>query len=261
MTTPKHPRTQPACGDRAFMRALGDAALLEAMRRGEEAAFREFIVRFEKQLDQNARRLGLAGGERRTIVAETLDDAALMLIIPGRATPRSLPAYLIVALRNRLRNELRSRKRSSVREGQPGTHAADDSDGSLLYSEAARRDSAGPAWEPAAASPAVVALSAALVGDLTEEERVLLVWVSHHVPYREIAAWLDVGYAAVGKRVERLRTRLRARAEQYLDSLPDAERSELRALLARGAIPGRLDPLSAVAPRVTSNNTREGVSR
>lgn len=261
MTTPKDPRTQRACGDRMSMRALGDAALLEAMRRGEEAAFREFIVRFERQLDLHARRLGLVGGERRTIVAETLDDAALTLIIPGRATPRSLPAYLVIALRNRLRNELRNRTRSRVREEHSGDAAAEDTDGSLLYSEGTRRDSAGPAWEPAITSPTVVALSAALVGDLTEEERVLLVWVSHHVPYREIAAWLDVGYAAVGKRVERLRARLRARAEQHLESLPDAERAKLLVLLARGGVSGRLDPVPAAVPRVSSTNPREGVSR
>lgn len=260
MTTPKHTRT-PACGDRASMRALGDAALVEAMRRGDEAAFREFIVRFERQLDQYARRLGLTGGERHTVIADTLDDAALALIVPGRVTPRSLPAYLVTALRNRLRNDVRAGSRSRVRE-QRATHGAtDDHDAPLLCSEGALRDSAGPDWQPPTASPAVVALSAVLVSDLTDEERVLLVWVSHHVPYREIAAWLDIGYASVGKRVERLRARLRARAELHLASLGDAERAELSVLLSRGAAPGRFEPLPAAAPRAARNIPREGVSR
>jgi len=97
---------------------LGDAALVEEMGCGAEAAFREFIIRFEDQLDRHARRLGYAGVERRTIVAETLDDAALALIVPGRPTPRSLPAYLVTALRNRVRNERRSDARSRVRRAR-----------------------------------------------------------------------------------------------------------------------------------------------
>ena len=261
MTTPKHTRTPAPDGDRAYMRALGDAALVDVMRRGEESAFREFIVRFERQLDEYARRLGLAGGERRTVVSETLDDAALTLIIPGRPTPRSLPAYLITALRNRLRNDARGGARARVREERATHDTGDGGWGSLLCSEGALRDSAGPAWEPSTASPALVALSTALVNDLTEEERVLLVWVSHHVPYREIAAWLDVGYATVGKRVERLRARLRARAELHLASLPEAERANMRALLARGAVPSRRDAVSGAAPRAARNIPREGVSR
>lgn len=260
MTTQKHTYTLPPCADRASMRALGDAALLDAMRRGDEAAFREFILRFERQLDQYARRLGLMGGERRTMVAETLDDAAMTLIVPAHGTPRSLPAYLITALRNRLRNDVRAGARSRVRE-QRATDDATHHDGPLLCSEGALRDSAGPDWEPPIVSSAVVALSTVLVNDLTDEERVLLVWVSHHVPYRDIAAWLEVGYAAVGKRVERLRARLRARAERHLASLPDAERAELRALLSRGAVTGRFDPLAAAPPRAARNIPREGVSR
>jgi DNA-directed RNA polymerase specialized sigma24 family protein len=247
---------------RASMRALGDAALVDAMRRGEENAFQEFIVRFECQLDQHARRLGLAGDERRTIVTETIDDAALSLIVPGRATPRSLRAYLVTSLRNRLRNDHRTSARSRVREIS-STYAPDgEVDESLGCSEASLRASAGASAEAQGTSPAVYGLASALMRELTAEERELLGWVSHHVPYREIARWLDVGYATVGKRVERLRARMRTCAALHMSMLDVSESAQLEALLARGAAPDRLDS-SVVSTLRTARgkNPREGVPR
>lgn len=238
------------------MRALGDAALVEEMRRGNEMAFREFIVRFEEQLGRHARRLGYVDAERRTIVAETLDDAALTLIAPGRPTPRSLPTYLVTALRNRVRNERRSGARARVREG-----LADRGDQRpLACSEGSLQASAGPSWEPPTPSPAVAGLCAALVGAMTDDELRLLSWVSHHIAYREIAAWIGIGYAAVGKRVERLRARMSARATAYLATVSTSERAALESLLARGAVSNRLDAATAAfaALRIVP---REGASR
>jgi DNA-directed RNA polymerase specialized sigma24 family protein len=244
----------------ASMRALSDAALVAEMRSGEEAAFREFIVRFDAQLDRSARRLGLAGGDRRVAVAETLDDAALSLIVSGRPTPRSLRTYLVTSLRNRVRNEHRNGARSRVREGR----AVQDrnADTPLLCSESSLRASGGPDYEPTEPSPAVTAFAKSLVGDLTADEHQLLGWVSNHVPYREIAAWLDVGYAVVGKRVERLRARLFARADTHLATVGSTDREHLRALLARGAAASPLEPRPAAPPRVAASTIpREGASR
>jgi DNA-directed RNA polymerase specialized sigma24 family protein len=245
---------------RHSMRALDDAALIAEMRCGDETAFREFIVRFEDQLDRHARRLGYVGAERRMIVAETLDDTALALIASGQPIPRSLPAYLVTALRNRARNERRMGARARVREGRVDRDPDRDEDLPLACSEGSLRASAGPSWESPAPSPVVAGLAAALVSDLTDDEHELLAWVSHHVPYREIAAWLGVGYAAVGKRVERLRGRMRARAAAYLAVVSTSERAALESLLLRGAVPGRLDAPSAgfaSARKVP----REGASR
>ena len=244
------------------MRAVSDAALVHAMQRGDELAFREFIARFERQLEQYARRFGLGTIDRRTIAAETMDDAAMNLIAPGRATPRSLKAYLLTSLRNRLRNEYRSGARARVREGHAVHDAAGDVGAPITSSQDSLRASAGPAWEPVDVAPAVTSLANLLVSELTDDECELLSWVSNYVPYREIASWLGVGYAAVGKRVERLRTRLRARAETYLATLPVRERAQLHALLSRGAVPGRLEPRPVVAPRAAARTIpREGVSR
>ena len=247
---------------RATLRAMSDVALVVAMRNGEEAAFREFILRFEVQLEQHARRLGLSADERRVLVADTIDDAAIYLIAPGRAAPRSLRGYLVTALRNRHRNDNRTSARSRVREERVPPAGADGTDGTLGSSEEALRTSGGPGWSPPHLSPAVAALAAALTRGLDDDELLLLGWVSHHIPYREIATWLDVGYATVGKRVERLRARLRARAVEHLAGVPPTERVQLDALLARGAAPDRLEPPPLAAARAAVRPIhREGASR
>ena len=215
----------------AAARALGDQALVDAMRHGDSSALREFLLRFEPLLDHHAHRLGASGGERDDLVGETLEDAALTLVAPNAATPRSLPAYLVTSLRNRIFNSRRTAGGARrVRESALGDHASADD---ALCSESSQRASAGPAWEPPRPSRAVASLAIALLADLSDDERLLLVWVSHHVPYREIASWLGIGYAAVGKRVERLRTRLRARADRHLATSSDAERRVLETLFTR----------------------------
>ena len=236
----------------AAVRALGDASLVDAMRHGDMRALREFLVRFEGLLEHHAHRLGASGGERDDLVGDTLEDAALALVVPNATTPRSLPAYLVASLRNRILNRRRAagtvrRVRESALADRP---AADDA----LCSESSQRASAGPSWEPPRPSRAVASLATVLLDDLTEEERTLLVWVSHHVPYRDIADWLGIGYAAVGKRVERLRARLRARAELHMAAANDSERRALETLFTRaGPLAARMPPSALVRPARASS--------
>ena len=81
----------------------------------------------------------------------------------------------------------------------------------------------------------------------------MLVWVSHHVPQREIAAWLGVSYAAAAQRICRLRQRLRASAARYVATLPAAERDEIARFLRRamraGASDDSSDPPARDAPQ------------
>ena len=212
-------------------RALGDGPLVDAMRRGEMGALREFLLRFEPLLEHHAHRLGASGGERDDLVGDTLEDAALALVVPNAATPRSLPAYLVASLRNRIFNSRRAS--AGVRRVRESAVCDRATAADALCSESSERASAGPGWEPPRPSRAVASLAAVLLADLDDDEQLLLVWVSHHVPYREIAAWLGIGYAAVGKRVERLRTRLRARADMHLAASGDAERRALETLFTR----------------------------
>ena len=242
-------RPQEARADRPAhaARALGDAALVEAMRHGDTAALREFLLRFEPLLEHHAHRLGASGGERDDLVGETLEDAALVLVMPNATTPRSLPAYLVTSLRNRILNSRRAgRTARRVREATLADRPTGDD---ALCSESSQRASAGPSWEPPRPSRAVASLATALLADLGEDERMLLVWVSHHVPYREIAEWLGIGYAAVGKRVERLRARLRARAELHLAASSDTERRVLETLFTRaGPLAARMPPPALARP-------------
>lgn len=122
-------------------RALGDAALVDAMRRGDTGALREFLLRFEPLLEHHAHRLGASGGEPDDLVGETLEDAALALVVPNAQTPRSLPAWLVASLRNRLLNARRAAgsvrrvRETALRDGP----TADDA----LCSESSQRASAG----------------------------------------------------------------------------------------------------------------------
>lgn len=233
-------RDQTTDSPTSAARALSDAALVDAMRRGDTAALREFLLRFEPLLEHHAHRLGASGGERDDLVGDTLEDAALALVVPNATTPRSLPAYLVASLRNRMLNSRRATGGARrVRESALGDRASADD---ALCSESSQRASAGPGWEPPRPSRAVASLAAALLDELSEDDRLLLVWVSHHVPYREIAAWLGVGYAVVGKRVERLRARLRLRADRHLAASSDAERRVLDTLFTRAT------PLTARVP-------------
>ncbi len=226
------------------LHALGDRALVDAMRAGDSLAIREFFLRFEGVLEAHAQRFGVSGGERDDAVGETLEDAAMALLAPNAPVPRSIPGNLVTALRHRLLNAQRGSRRAAARARDPGAPAEYSVDAALC-SESTLRASAGPAWEPPRPSRVVASLVETLFADLSEEDRALLVWVSRHVSYRDIAQWLGIGYAAVGKRVERLRTRLRARAELHLASLDNAGRLAVETLLGRGAPSPIRHPMSA----------------
>jgi DNA-directed RNA polymerase specialized sigma24 family protein len=238
-----------ARGDRpaTAARALGDTALVEAMRHGDTVALREFLIRFEVLLEHHAHRLGASGGDRDDLVGETLEDAALALLVPNAATPRSLPAYLVASLRNRILN--RRRAAGTIRRVRESTLTDRPTAEDALCSESTQRASAGPSWEPPRPSRAVASLASALLDDLGEDEQLLLIWISNHVAYRDIADWLGVGYAAVGKRVERLRARLRARAELHIAASSDSERRVLETLFTRvGPLAARMPPSALARP-------------
>jgi DNA-directed RNA polymerase specialized sigma24 family protein len=174
--------------------------------------------------------------ERDAFVTELLDDAIMRLVAPGARMPRVLAAYLVTALRRRVYNARRSalRRVRVVREASPLAENV-ELDASALTSEATRRASAGPDAEPLVISPALARLIERLVRQTTPVERRLLDWSANHVPQREMAAWLGIGYEATGKRVRRLRARLAVAARAYLISLEPAERAELERIIARAA--------------------------
>jgi DNA-directed RNA polymerase specialized sigma24 family protein len=230
--------------------AMGDPALVAALRCEDEGALREFFLRFRPALELAARRLRVDPGERDALVDDCLADVAVHLITSDAPPPRSLPAYLARSLRNRVLNSLRSRDRDERRLGEG---LAEPSEGALAAccSEHAVRSSSGP-LHAAPLSPALRRLAAALEDPLTEEDRLLAVWMSHLVPPPEIAAWLGIASKTAAKRIERLRERLQLAAFRHLDATDSDERRELLIFLDRAALaPGpaaRFAAARAAAP-------------
>ena len=62
---------------------------------------------------------------------------------------------------------------------------------------------------------------------LTEEEEMIMSWVSHNVSQTDIAEWLGSTPGAVRTRVWRLRNRLKETSERYATAFTGRERREL----------------------------------
>lgn len=222
--------------------AMGDHALLAALRCHDERALREYFLRFRPGLARAARRLQVDPGELDSLVDDVLADVAVHLITSEVPAPRSLPAYLARSLRNRVLNEVRSRDRAERR-------LVEEADSPAATSPASAEG--GPPL-----SPALQRLAAALEAPLGAEDRLLTVWMSHCVPRHEIAAWLGITTKAAAKRVERLRERLQLAALEYVEGTEGAERRELLAFLGRAALapkPAARLVAAGAAPRGTAH--------
>jgi len=214
--------------------AMGDHALVAALRCEDEGALREFFLRFRPALVLTAARLGVEAGERDSLVDDCLADVAVHLIGSAGPPPRSLPAYLARSLRNRVLNDLRTRARAERRLAED---LADTPEGAVdaCCSDHAVRSS-GTRDDPTPLAPALGRLAEALGATLGEEDRLLAVWLSHCVPTREIAAWLGLGERTTAKRIERLRERLQLAAVAIARRLEMAKRRELLAFLGRASL-------------------------
>lgn len=258
-STPRNAGPAPLSSTAA--RALGADSLLVAMRSGDEAALREFLLRFHPLLVHHAEKLRIAPADREDLVVEVLEDAALRLTAPVAPLPKSLAKYLMKALRNRYFTSRRASARGERVVGEWPEHpvSADDAALTLLVSEGSRRAASGPWGDESGPSDALARLSDALIVALTAEELQLMVWTSNFIPYREIGSWLDVGYAAVGKRIERLRARLRAHAVAYASALPDGEREQLARFFHRAGLGADLREGIPLRPSVPSSTPTSGI--
>lgn len=231
---------------RRAMRALGDGALVLAMREGKPEAWREFDDRFRPLLELYAERTGIPRGDWDACVVAVIDDAAMRLATEGCEIPASVPAYLVRAAhhaRLHLKRDGQRRDRSyelaardSGRQGVIGT----------LCSAAALRDSEDPLER---ADPRVHAALSRFVSLLEEhldvEERHMLGWVGEGVQRREIAAWMGANYEAVRKRILRIGARLRRMMPTLLLQLAPEDRVEVQRLLKRFNVTGDTAPPAA----------------
>jgi DNA-directed RNA polymerase specialized sigma24 family protein len=218
---------------------LGDRPLIVAMRCGSTAAVREFVVRYRPMLVLAARRFGVVGGERDDMADDVLHDAAIRFTDSGTSVPVAVRGYLLRSLRNRVVNAVRAHDRRA-RATTAATDAACDAEPYFEHavvgcaSEHSVQASHGPGWDgPRPVSPALVRLATQLTSDLRVEDRMLVEWLSDHVPQQEIATWLSLGYDATTKRIRRLRARLQAAALRHAEHFSPTERQEVMTFLRR----------------------------
>ena len=231
-------RWREVAGRRA---AMGDQALVAALRCEDERALREFFHRFRPGLLLAARRLRVSPGELDALVDDCLADVAVHFITSDAAPPRSLPAYLARSLRNRVLNDARARARADRRLAQEADLAAEDARVALHEPLATR------GRDVSALSPPLQRLAAELEAPLGEEDRLLAVWVSHCVPRHEIAGWLGISPKAAAKRIERLRERMQLTALRHIERVDGDERRELLTFLGRATLsPGPAARLEAI---------------
>ena len=218
--------------------ALKDYDIIVAMRRGEPAAFEQYIERFHRILLDYARRAGVAPAERDELVSELLDDVAIQFITRSGPLPQNPRMYLLSALRHKLLNRKRGseRRRRVVSEAARASYADRDpaaGESAAGCSEEMLRASHGPQWEGAPLPRVLERLAGRLSEALRDDERQLLVAVAENIPQREIAEWLGVSYVVARKRLERLRARLTDVAMQYANTLEPDDARELQRFFHR----------------------------
>jgi DNA-directed RNA polymerase specialized sigma24 family protein len=238
--------------------ALGDRALVVAIRCGSAAAVREFVLRYRPMLLLAARRLGFLDGERDEIVDEVLHDTAIHLSDSAAPVPLAVRGYLLRSLRNRITNARRAGDRRA-RATAAATDVACDAEPYFeqavvgCTSEHSVRSSHGLAWDgPPPVARGLVRLVALLTSTLSPEDRAVIEWLSCHVPQQEIAAWLGLGYEATCKRIRRLRLRLQAAALRHIEHLSADERREVLSFLRRACGPATSRGHATSACRVPS---------
>jgi DNA-directed RNA polymerase specialized sigma24 family protein len=225
---------------RRAMRALSDAALIEAMRDGSADAWQEYMTRFGPLLEHYGRRMRMPPTEWTVSVATVLEDAAIRWIEGGSALPASMAGYLLRAAnlhRMTLERDERRRTRRYERAG-PSFHR----EGVLvsLCSEAAVRDSEPSSDAQSASTEAITHLSEVLRAGLSEDEELILAWLGDGLPHREIAELLGMGYEATRKRIQRLCAKVRGRLPCALQQLSANDRVHAERLLRH--LSGRRKP-------------------
>ena len=234
-----------------------DAALIAAMRRNEQGAFREFFERFAPLITALARLHRIPATDPGERMTEFLDDAALRFCLPTTPLPRSLAAYLAASFRRRSLNGTRDlRRRMRLTE-----ECALDLGGvaqrviPTTVSESAVAATYGPGSDAPALAPAIERLALELERGLSTDDRRLLGWLGQRVPQREIATWLGTTHGALRVRVTRLRAQLRDAAFRHANSLDGDERAEIERFFRRVdiVVPTSLAPR---APRSRSRGNR-----
>lgn len=219
------------------VRALGDRALIDAMRDGDDWAFGEFLARF--------RPLMLAYAQYRIAdvlipecVDDVLEDAAIELADPRAAVPLQLRAYLVGAVRRRHLALHRSgtRRRRWYEEAARAAMCTSDGGEAVIRSlcaESTVAASRGIGEVDVDGPTPIQRLALAMERELDDETRRILAWLGHSVPHRQIAVWLGKSYEATTKQIWRLCRRLERAAPAYAGAMSAADQREIERFFRR----------------------------
>jgi RNA polymerase sigma factor (sigma-70 family) len=215
--------------------------LVAAMRRDDPNAYRHFFRCYRPLPLGEARRLQIQPALRDEIVDECLDDVAMRLRRPTSRVPSSLAPYLVRALRLHHLAQRRVERRRSSDERDAAASDVTLSGAAVVstVSEATIRASAGDYAERHLGSTALERLASMVEEGLSDDEELILSWVSRWVPQRQIAQWLGISHGAVRNRVMRLRARLKDVALHHAVSFVGRDRDALAAFFRRTLGTGR----------------------
>ena len=214
---------------------VGDRALVEAIRVEVPEAVDEFVSRFESLVFRYARQFRIPEADRAHWAAELLYDVAMTLSRGVGEPPHHLGAYIAGACRLYARRQRVRESRYEARVSETLNEIASSGERVVfeVCSESSLQAARGPAWERPSLSPVLERLVSAFEEGVTDDERLLLHWLSCQVSYSTIAAWLESKRSTVFGRAQRLRDRLIETAFRFGCQLERSERLELARFLRR----------------------------
>lgn len=214
-------------------RALQDRELLLEMQAGEFAAWAEFEARFRPLLEHVARRMRIPSADWPECVGEVIEDEAVKLSAEHATAPESVAAWLVAAMRRRY---LMLQRTAGRRDRRYVAAASETAGGGSVVASACSMSMlrvSEPPLDQTDSMP-MERLGRLLAAELSESDRLLLMWCAEGVPRRLIAEWTGTTYEAARKRIQRLSMRMRELACQQaaMFSLPERRALE-RALGSR----------------------------
>jgi len=198
-----------------------DSARLEqGLRACDSRALVAFYSHFRPILGERALLFGIPPDDRADAIETFLGDLLLRLCSAGEL-PRSLHAYVFVSFR---RYATRLRRADAIsRDSLEGLDTAVSQPVTGSANENANQ----------AGNESLARFAAALLADLSADERLIVGAAAEEMPLREIAALLDVNYNAANTRLCRLRARLRATATTIVSRMDPSDRQIVERFLRR----------------------------
>ena len=220
-------------GDRKYRSQL---ELVAGLRREETDAVREFVRRYMPVAQRMVRLGGVVAGDIESTALTVLDDVLIGLARQVEPRISDLEGYVVIAARNHINAE--RKREEGRRQGNEEQRLGD-------LPEEELEALAIPERIPC--STAVERVYADVIANLSAEERELLAYVMEHVPPRMIGDWMNIEHGTARQRIFRLKRDLRRLITQSAERLPDGDRRQIRAIIARAVPPMRSEGSRKVA--------------